>query len=356
MRPTLERLPMTHILLAGDHFVTPQHLRSAIEAQCSAAGPIQFSELMLPWPLEPFGPVDSVLEASGSTDDVIAAIGDASVVVTQMAPMTAEVFAAVPSVKLVCAGRGGPVNVDLQAATKAGVIVSFAPGRNAQAAAEFALGLMLAAARRITSSDAELHRGIWRGDYYTYESAGVEISGSTVGLVGYGAIGTIIAKALIALGATVIAADPYADADRMRVDGVEPVDIDDLVERSDIVSLHARLTPESHHIIDARRLGMMKRGALLVNSARGGLLDYAPLAPMLASGALGALALDVYDIEPPPPGWPLLSAPNVVMTSHLGGATRETALRAASIMADEIRRFLAGKLPQFVANKEVLRR
>lgn len=344
---------MTHILIAGDHFVTPPDLQSAIQRRCENDGDLSFSHLLLPWPIEPFRPVDSVNEASGSAEDVIAAIGNASVAATQMAPFTAEVFDAAPELRLVCVGRGGPVNVDLKAATAAGVIVSFAPGRNAQAAAEFALGLILATARRIASSDAELHRGVWRGDYYTYESAGIEIAGSTTGLVGYGAIGRIVARALLALGATVIAADPYADQDAIRADGVEAVDIDELVQRSSIISLHARLTDESRHIIDERRLGMMPSGTILVNSARGGLLDYGPLPALLESGRLGALALDVYDVEPPPADWPLLRSPNVVLTSHLGGATKETALRASAIIADEIHRFLSNGRPQFIANPEV---
>ncbi len=346
---------MTHILSAGDHFVTPDLFISEIE-RCSAARHLEFSELMLPWPHEPFGEVGSVSEASDRVDDLIAALPGVAIAVTQMAPFTPEVFSAASELRMIGVCRGGPVNVDLAAATEAGVLVSFAPGRNAQAAAEFAVGLMLTAMRRVTTSDAELKKGVWRGDYYAYENAGTELGGSTVGLVGYGAIGRIVAHVLQAFGATVVTYDPFADAEAIARDGVQSVPLDELLSRSAVVSLHARLTPESHHMIDRAKLDLLPHGAVLVNSARGGLLDYEPLPELLADGRLGALALDVYDIEPPPADWPLLSAPNVVLSPHLAGATKQTAQRAAGIVAADVERFLAGERPRFVANPAVLER
>lgn len=346
---------MTHILSAGDHFVTPELFVSEIESRSGSRG-LEFTELLLPWPHEPFGEVGTVIEASDRVDELIAALPGVQIAVTQMAPFTSDVFAAAPDLRMIGVCRGGPVNVDLRAATDAGVLVSFAPGRNAQAAAEFAVGLMLTAMRRVTTSDAELKRGVWRGDYYSYENAGTELGGSTVGLVGYGAIGRIVARVLQAFGASVLTFDPFADAAAIARDGVESVALDELLRRSAVVSLHARLTPESHHMIDLDKLELMKEGAVLVNSARGGLLDYAPLPSLLRSGRLGALALDVYDIEPPPADWPLLTAPNVVLSPHLAGATKQTAQRAASIVADDVERFLAGDTPEFVANPAVLER
>lgn len=344
---------MTVILAAGDHFVLPELFIEAIKNK-SAHADLSFRELVYDWPLTPFGRVGNVDEASGTVEETIAAIQNAEIVVTQMAPFTPEVFETCPNLKMIGVCRGGPVNVDLEAATKAGVLVSYAPGRNAQAAAEFAIGLMLTAMRRITIGDSELHNGNWRGDFYTYENSGYEISGSTVGLIGYGAIGSIVAKVLIAFGATVLVYDPYANKERMAQEGVEMVELDDLLRRSMVVSLHARLTPETKHILNASNLALLPQGAVLINSARGGLLDYAPLPEMLRSGALGALGLDVYDIEPPTPEWPLFNAPNVVLAPHLAGATKQTATRAAEIIAGEVDLFLQGKQPQFVANPEVL--
>lgn len=344
---------MPHIAIAGDHFVTPTVFRAALEKELGQTS-ATFSETTLPWPHEPFGPIGDVIEASGSIAASIAALEGAQIAVSQMAPFTREVFAARPELQMVGICRGGPVNVDLAAATEAGVLVTFAPGRNAQAAAEFTIGLILAAMRRIPLTDAELKRGVWRGDYYAWENVGVELDGTTVGLVGYGAIGRIVARILQAFGSTVIAYDPYADASALAADGVITVELETLLRRSSVVSLHARLTPETKHIIDERALGLLPHGAVLVNAARGGLLDYGPLPDMLRSGRLGALALDVYDVEPPPADWPLFSAPNVVVSPHLAGATTQTATRAADIVARDVADFVAGRIPAHVANPEVL--
>ncbi|NDZ80773.1 2-hydroxyacid dehydrogenase [Streptomyces sp. SID10853] len=345
------------ILAAGDHFVLPDLLRTALREELGTAaepgGTVEIGELTLPWPHEPFGPVGDVHEASGTEDQMIAALEGAALCVTQMAPFTERVFAACPDLRMVAVSRGGPVNVDLTAATRHGVAVSFAPGRNAPAAAEFAIGLMLTAMRRIPTADAELKRGVWRGDFYAYDEAGTELDGATVGLVGYGAIGRIVARVLRAFGAHVLVADPYTDPVAARADGVEPVALDQLLTRSSVVSLHARLTPQTHHLIDAEKLALLPAGAVLVNSARGGLLDYAPLPDLLRSGRIGALALDVYDIEPPPADWQLHTVPNVVTAPHLAGATRQTAHRAAAITAAEAGRFVRGEKLAHPANPEV---
>ncbi|WP_243794152.1 2-hydroxyacid dehydrogenase [Saccharopolyspora gloriosae] len=346
---------MTKVLAAGDRFVDPQLFVNALIEQ-AAGHDLSFSTLTTGWPVEPFGPVGGVREASGTEQQVLEALGDAEILATQMAPVTAGVLGKSPNLKFVGVARGGPVNVDLAAATEAGVIVSYTPARNAAAAAEFAVGLILAALRRISNSDAELKGGNWRGDYYAYENAGVELEGSTVGLVGYGAIGRIVARVLSAFGAHVLVADPFvrqADADR---DGVRLVELNDLLRASSVVSLHARLTPETEHLINATNLALLPEGAVLVNSARGGLLDYAPLPELLKSGRLGGLAVDVYDIEPPPRDWPLFDAPNVITTPHLAGATRQTADRAAAIVAGDAALFLNGHRPRHVANPEVLDR
>lgn len=345
---------MTHILVAGDHFVTPAMFSTALVSAVSGRHEVTMTELTLPWPHVPFGAVDNVDEASGTVAETIDAIGGAEIVVTQMAPLTREVFAASPTLRMVGVCRGGPVNVDLQAATDHGVLVSFAPGRNAQAAAEFTVGLMLAAMRGISTTDSELKSGVWRGDYYALENVGSELGASTVGLVGYGAIGRLVARILLGFGATVVSYDPYADANDMAADGVELVDLDTLLKRSNVVSLHARLTAETRHVIDDRALGLLPHGAILVNSARGGLLDYRPLPELLRSGKLGGLALDVYDIEPPPADWPLLSSPNVVLSPHLAGATQQTAERAARIVAADVATLLDGGRPMHIANPEVL--
>lgn len=345
---------MTKVLLAGDNFVRPEHFKSALEAE--VGGDLDYSELVLPWPQTPFGNVDGVQEASGTPAELIDALSDAEIAVTQMAPFTNEVFESCPDLRLISVCRGGPVNVDLEAATRAGVVVTYAPGRNAQAAAEFAVGLMLTTSRRIAEADRELRAGRWRGDFYAYSEVGVELGAATVGLVGYGAIGRIVARILNAFGADVLAYDPYADPESLAAAGVRSVGLPELLAASDIVSLHARLTPETHHLLAAGELAMMKPGAVLINSARGGLLDYDAVRARLASGDLAGAGFDVFDIEPPPTDWPLLHTGNVVATPHLAGATKQTAERAASIAAENVAAFVRGDVPEHIANPDVLDR
>lgn len=346
---------MVDIAAIGDNFVRPSLFESALRAEAPSTA-LSFINTSLPWPHVPFGTISNVHEASGDEASVIEAVGTASIAMTQLAPFTRAVFEACPALEMVGVCRGGPVNVDLEAATEAGVIVSFAPGRNAQAAAEFTVGMMLSAMRRITDGSHALHAGDWRGEYYSYESAGLELAGTTVGIVGLGAIGTIVARILHAFGATVLAHDPLRAGDSTVPEWISLVSLDDLMRRSRVVTLHARLTENSEKMINREMLSLMPQQSVLVNTARGGLLDYRPLADMLDSGHLAALALDVFDQEPPPADWPLLGRENVVVTPHLAGATRETAERAARIVASDVAKFMAGQAPAHIANPEVLDR
>lgn len=340
---------MTLVFTAGDRFISADLFADALRRELADAD-LRFTALSLPWPHEPFRDVAGVKEASGSEEDVIATIGESELAVTQLAPFTRRVFEAAPRLRWLGVCRGGPVNVDLAAASEAGVQVSFAPGRNAQAAAEYAIGLILAVTRHIPLADRSLREGVWRGDFYSYENAGTEVCGSTVGLIGYGAIGSIVARVLKALGATVLVYDPYIGEERAAGDGVRLVELDELLASSSIVSLHARVTPQSRHLLNAERLALLPHGAFLVNMARGELLDYDPIPRMLADGRLGGVAFDVYDVEPPPADWALLGMDNAVTTPHLAGATRQTAHRAAAIVAAEAGRFLRGEPLQHPAN------
>jgi D-3-phosphoglycerate dehydrogenase len=324
------------ILVSGDHFVTPQLMTGALRAKLGDTA--ELTEQLLPWPHMPFGPVAEVDEASGSEDDLISVLPGARVLVTQMAPVTERVLAAAPDLELVVVCRGGPVNVNTEAAARRGVTVRATPGRNAIAAAEHAVALLLAALRQIPQIHASVREGQWRSDLYALDAVGSELAGSTVGLVGYGAIGARVARILRAFEAEVLVHDPYVDP--ATVEGVRLVGLDELLERSAAVSLHARLTPENRHMIGAAQLARMPHGAVLVNTARGGLLDYEAVVDALDAGRLAAAAFDVYDAEPLPPDSRLLKAPRTVLTPHLAGATRQTAERAATLAAAEVASYL----------------
>ncbi|ATL25789.1 2-hydroxyacid dehydrogenase [Streptomyces formicae] len=342
----------TTVLAAGDHFVLPRLLAEEVRGATEGTGAVEVRELTLPWPHTPFGRVGEVDEASGTEDELIEALQGAEVCVTQMAPLTERVLANCPDLKLMCVSRGGPVNANLAAATRHGVAVCYAPGRNAVATAEHTLTLLLAAARGVGDTHSDLRRGVWRGDYYDYAACGIEIEGATVGLIGYGAIGSRVAKVLAAMGAQVLVHDPYVRPESL-ADGAEQVSLEELLTRSRIVSLHARVTEETTGMIGAVQIAKMPRGSVLVNCARGALLDYDAVCDALDSGQLAGAAFDVYPQEPVPADSRLLTTPGIVMTPHIAGGSQEVAHKAARIVAGEVGRFLRGEPLAHCANPEV---
>ncbi|MFI6639687.1 2-hydroxyacid dehydrogenase [Streptomyces sp. NPDC050504] len=326
------------ILAAGDHFVLNSLIVDALRHDLPDA--FELRELTLPWPVEPHGKVAEVDEASGTEDALIAALDGVEVCVTQAAPFTERVLAAAPDLRLLVVCRGDTANVNVRAARERGVRVCHAPGRNATAAAEFTVGLLLAALRRIPDAHNSLiQRRIWDGDAFTYERCGPELEDTPVGLIGYGAVGSRVARVLAAFGAEVEVYDPYVRGD---VRGMRAPSLDALLSRSRIVTLHARLTPETRGMIGARELGLLPRGAVLVNAARGALLDHEALCDALESGQLAAAALDVYPQEPLSPDSRLLTTPNLTLTPHLAGASRAVAEKAARIGAAEVARYAKG--------------
>ncbi|MGW6791511.1 2-hydroxyacid dehydrogenase [Streptomyces chartreusis] len=327
------------VVAAGDHFILPSLIKDALGQELAC----DVGELTLGWPLEPFGAVAEVVEASDAEDELIEALAGAQVLVTQMGPVTERVLGACPELRLVVVCRGGPVNVNLGAAKRHDVRVCYAPGRNAAATAEFTVGMLLAALRRIPQAHHLLAlRGSWDGStYYTYEHSGLELEDLPVGLVGYGAVGSRVARALCAFGAQVMVYDPYA---RGEIHGLRLASLDELLRRSRVVTLHARLTAETRGLIGARELALLPPGAVVVNVARGPLLDEDALCAALEDGHLSAAALDTYVQEPLSPHSRLHAlADRVVLTPHLGGASRAVAEKAAAIAAAEVGRWVRGE-------------
>jgi D-3-phosphoglycerate dehydrogenase len=336
---------MTVVLAAGDRFIRSARFAAALDR--SVGDRVQVREIEFEWPDVPFGKVAEVDEASGTEDQLIDALRGATAIVTQLAPLTARVIEASPELRLIAVGRGGPTNINTEAAAAHNVRVANVPGRNGIATAEMTLGLALALIRRIPLAQQSLLDRQWRGDLYREDMVGGEICGSTVGLIGAGAVGAHVARVLHAMGAKVIVFDPYLPTGVLAgvVERVE--DLDEVFRRSDLVSVHARLTPESHHMVNSQRIALMRRGAALVNAARGGLVDYDAVAEAIRSGQLGGAAFDVFPQEPLNFDHPLVELADtgydVVMTPHIAGASVETAQRAADGVAEEVRRYLDGE-------------
>jgi len=340
----------TRVAIIGDRFMLPSMFEDALVEACGNT--ISCNLLEQPWPDEPMEHgyavegMDGLKEYMGTAGEVIGHVSDAPVLVTHLAPLSRRIFEALPNLKLVAVSRGGPVNIDMAAARDHGVTVVNTPGRNASAVAEFTIGAIITETRNITAGHDALRKGIYRGDLYRAEIAGDELSDMTVGVIGYGKVGTRVVKLLRAFGTKVLVCDPYVQLEPAdAVDGVEKVDLGELLERSDVVSLHPRVTDETRNMMNAETLRSMKKGAVLVNTARGPLMDYDALYDVLVEGHLRGAMLETFSIEPTPPDWPLLQLPNVTLTPHIAGASVKTVRIAATKAAEEVRRWLAGEPP-----------
>ncbi|MBZ9809049.1 MULTISPECIES: 2-hydroxyacid dehydrogenase [unclassified Mesorhizobium] len=338
------------IAIIGDNFMLPEVFRAKIEKV--ASGDLDVRTLQTAWPDEPmeFGDpalgLDKVKEYFGRPDEVVEFIGDAEILVTQLAPLSEGMMRRLPALKLVAVSRGGPINIDMEAARTHGITVVNVPGRNATAVAEFTIGAILAETRLIRVGHEALRRGEWRGDLYRADRTGRELSEMTVGVVGYGNIGTKVVRLLRAFGCHVLVSDPYVQLSAEdRNAGVELVALDDLLSRSDVITLHSRVTQETRGLIGKDAIARMKPGVIFVNTARGPLVDYDALYEALVSGQIASAMLETFAVEPVPSDWPLLRLPNVTLTPHIAGASVRTVTYAAEQAAEEVRRYIAGLPP-----------
>lgn len=248
----------------------------------------------------------------------------------------ASALEAADSLRVISRYGAGCDRVDLSAAAARGIVVTNTPGANATAVAELAIGLMFAVARSIPRLDREVRDGGWP------RAHGLELTGKTLGVVGVGAIGRLVAARARGLGMTVVGYDPVVSAASLEADGIQPVDLDTLVSRSHVVSLHVPLLAETRHLIDARRIALMPPGAIVINTARGGLLDEQAAAEALRTGRLGGVGLDVYEQEPPHDS-PLIGLDHVVATPHTASHTAEAVSLMASMAVGNLIDVLEGR-------------
>jgi len=339
------------LAIIGDRFMLSEMFEQAIGSRCKLFD-IEVTKHDFPWPDEPMEHgyavqgMDGLKEYMGTADEVVELTGDAEMLVTHLAPLSAGIMDRLPRLKFVAVSRGGPVNIDMRAARERGILVVNTPGRNASAVAEFTIGAIIAETRNITRGHDALRRGEWRGDLYRADLTGEELSEMTVGVVGYGHVGTKVVRILKAFGCRILVCDPYVQlsVDDLK-DGVEQVSLDRILEESDIVTLHARVTNETRGFIGRDQFSAMKKGAYFVNTARGPLVDYAALTEALKSRHLRGAAIETFGIEPVPPDWELLQLDNVTLTPHIAGASVKTVKFAAEAAAEEVRRYLAGEPP-----------
>src|SRR5438105_9452187 len=282
---------------------------------------------------------DNALELTTKTaltePELVALIPEFSaIIIRSETKVSSKILNAGTKLRVVGRAGVGVDNVDVEAATRRGIVVLNAPGGNTVSTAEHAFSLLLSVARRIPQADASVRGKNW--DRKNFE--GVELYNKTLGVIGLGRIGSELSRRAIAFGMRVLAYDPYLSATRARSLQVELVDeLDDLLTNSDFISLHTPLTAETHHIVDPARLQKTKRGVRIINCARGGLVDETALVKALQDGHVASAALDVYEVEPLPTDSPLRGAPNLVLTPHLGASTAEAQESVGIEIAHSIR-------------------
>jgi D-3-phosphoglycerate dehydrogenase / 2-oxoglutarate reductase len=302
---------------------------------------VLIAEELSPATVDALGPDFEIRYCDGADRaELLSAVPDADALLVRSATkVDAEVLAAATRLRVVARAGVGLDNVDVRAATQSGVMVVNAPTSNIVSAAELAVSLLLAAARHVVPANEALRRGEWKRSKYS----GVELYEKTVGIVGLGRIGVLVAQRLSSFGMKVIAYDPYVQAGRAAQMGVRLVGLDDLLAESDFITIHLPKTPETVGLIGDEQLHKVKPEVVVVNAARGGIVDEAALHAALVEGRVAAAGLDVYAKEPNTDS-PLFELPNVVATPHLGASTAEAQEKAGVAVAKSVRLALAGEL------------
>jgi D-3-phosphoglycerate dehydrogenase / 2-oxoglutarate reductase len=297
-------------------------------------------------------PGHQVDEKIGLTPEQLAeAIGEYdALLVRSQVKVTADIIAR--ATRMVVIGRAGVGvdNVDLEAATKAGIVVVNAPTGNTISAAEQTIALMLAVARKTAAADASMRRGEWKRNLYT----GVELRGRTVGVIGLGKIGMAVADRCRGLEMNVIGFDPYVTAEQAAMHGIAFADIDTIIEKADVLTVHVPGGKATKGMIGADQIAKMKPGVMLINVARGGIYDEAAVAQALADGKVAGAGFDVFDPEPIAADNPMLTAPNTTLTPHLGALTQEAQLRVAEEACEQVVDVLAGRSARYAVNAPLL--
>ena len=262
-----------------------------------------------------------------------------ALIIRSATTVDAELLAAAPALRAIARAGVGIDNVDLEQADARGIVVMNTPGGNTISTAEYTFGLLLALARNIPQGHSSLASGKWERTAF----GGVEVLGTTLGIIGMGRIGREVAARAAAFGMTCIGYDPFVDAASAQAAGIEKLaTLEQLYARADFLTLHALVTPDTRHMINGVSLALMKPGVRIINAARGALIDDAALAAALQSGKVAGAAVDVYPAEPPPADYPLLNMPNVIHTPHLAastdGAQITVAVEAAELLRDGLLR------------------
>ncbi|MDK2878011.1 MAG: hypothetical protein PWR06_727 [Thermoanaerobacteraceae bacterium] len=301
-----------------------------------------------PWDVFKNAGIDLIVNDRGkpyTEDELLKLVKDVNGIVAGVDPITARVINAAPKLKVIAKHGVGVDNIDLNEATERRIYVTVTPGANTQAVADLTFGLILGAARKIVAADCRMRRGEWP------RFVGIELWQKTIGIVGLGQIGRAVARRARGFDMRVLAYDVKPDLDFCRREDIELCGIEKLLKESDIISLHAPLNSETSHLINRETLSWVKDGVIIVNTARGELIDIDALYDALLSKKVVAAGLDVYSPEPPDITHPIFKLENVVLTPHLGAYTREANRMMGMLAAQSVVDVLNGHEPRYWINK-----
>lgn len=355
------------VAIVGDDYMEPELIRRLIleKLEKDIGGRFRFRLIKFPYPEERITlRPDTIIPSGMSWSDFAETLkGDGAeefygdlhalegrldgveVLVVHGAAVTGTVLRQAGDLKLIGVLRGGPKNIDVPTAKKLGIRLVNTPGKTSRGVAESMIGGVLALTRNIARSSRMLQgEAFWSPAFFRYGECGIELEGRTLGLIGFGHIGEKIAGLFSGFGlSNILVYDPFRSGEDILKQGAAPATLEEILEKCDIISLHARLTESAKGLIGEEAFSRMKRKPIFVNTARGGLLDYPALIRALKSGRVSGAVLDVYGDEPFGVYRELLAMPNVVCTPHIAGGSRETVHRAAFMIAEELRRYASGE-------------
>jgi len=285
---------------------------------------------------------------SPTREELITALAEADGLLAGHDPLDAAILEAAPKLKIVARHGVGTDRIDMQAATRRKVLVTWTPGANARAVAEYVFALALGLLRHTPAACDSMRAGRWDPRAFM----GRTLHEKTLGIIGFGTIGRLVARIGRGFDMQVIAHDPFVN--NAGDSGVELTTLNDLLEKADVVTLHCALTDDTRHLIDAGAISKMKPGAVLINTARAGVIDTQALCRAVSEKKIAGAALDVFDSEPPPPDDPLATTPDILATPHIAAYAREAISEMDRMCADDLIAFFSGKKPKYALNPEVL--
>ncbi len=340
---------MMKLVGIGDLFIPEEYIQKGMKS----LEEINISVSTVEWKLKGFDELQNInliVEQGGREeievpDYILDAVKDAEIIITQFFPIGKKIIDECKNLKYIGVLRAGYENVNVEYADSKGIKVFNTVGRNAHAVSDFAVGVMICEARNIARGHYGIKNGEWIRTYPNSDSI-PDFTGKTIGLVGYGEIGRLVAKKLSGFDVDVLVYDPF-----YKGDDVKTVDLPYLMANSDFVSLHARLTKENERMINAELLALMKPTAYLINTSRSGLVDEKALYDVLKAGKIAGAALDVFDVEPPSKDYPLVTLPNVTLTPHMAGGSKDAFINTPKLLAAGLKDYLDGKFTRFLINK-----